>query len=91
MYGAFQKHLAGQLADLRKGGLYKSERTITTPQGPHVQVNGAAPVLNLCANNYLGLAGHPEIIKAARENAPSPAACSSAKTGISSTGRLSTQ
>ncbi|MDB6022872.1 MAG: kbl [Pedosphaera sp.] len=66
-YGAFRKHLTIQLAELRDKGLYKSERTITTAQGAHVQVNGGAPVLNLCANNYLGLAGHPEVVKAARD------------------------
>jgi glycine C-acetyltransferase len=60
-------HLKQQLAEIRAGGLWKSERVITTPQGARVRVQDAAPVLNLCANNYLGLAGHPLVIKAAHE------------------------
>jgi glycine C-acetyltransferase len=60
-------HLKKQLAEIRAAGLWKSERVITTPQGSHVRVQDAAPVLNLCANNYLGLAGHPLVIKAAHE------------------------
>src|ERR1700739_1855796 len=67
MYSSFKEHLSAQLAELKKNGLYKSERTITTPQGARVQVNGGKPVLNLCANNYLGLATHPEVIKAAHD------------------------
>ncbi len=66
MYASLKQHLTNQLADIRKQGLYKSERTITTPQSARVSVNGGAPVLNLCANNYLGLADHPEIVKAAQ-------------------------
>jgi glycine C-acetyltransferase len=61
------EHLTKQLAEIRAGGLYKSERIITTPQGARVRVQDAAPVLNLCANNYLGLAGHPLVIKAAHD------------------------
>jgi glycine C-acetyltransferase len=67
MFASLKEHLAGQLSDIRARGLYKSERTITTPQGARVRVSGGAPVLNLCANNYLGLASHPDVIKAARE------------------------
>jgi glycine C-acetyltransferase len=67
MYGLMQKQLTEQLKEIRARGLYKSERTISTPQGSHVSVNGGDPVLNLCANNYLGLAGHPEVIQAAEE------------------------
>ena len=55
------------MQELRAQGLYKNERIITTPQSSHVQVGGGAPVLNLCANNYLGLASHPAILTAARE------------------------
>ncbi|MBN7795695.1 glycine C-acetyltransferase [Parahaliea mediterranea] len=65
MYGNFKQHLASELADIRDAGLYKSERAITTPQGAHVGVNGDREVLNLCANNYLGLAQHPEVNAAA--------------------------
>jgi glycine C-acetyltransferase len=67
MYGPFKEHLTAQLSELRNAGLYKSERPITTPQGAEVQVNGSEPVLNLCANNYLGLAANPEVLKAAND------------------------
>lgn len=65
MYGDFQAHLEGQLAEIRHNGLFKSERVISTPQGTYVRVGDGKPVLNLCANNYLGLAQHPEIRAAA--------------------------
>lgn len=67
MYGDIQKHLADQLDQIRENGLYKSERRITSPQDVHVRVGDDQPVLNLCANNYLGLAEHPEVIKAAHD------------------------
>jgi glycine C-acetyltransferase len=67
MFEPFRSHLAGQLEEIREAGLYKSERTITTPQDVHIRVSNSDPVLNLCANNYLGLAEHPEIAKAAHE------------------------
>ena len=60
-------HLKKQLADIRASGLWKSERVISTPQGSRVRVQDAAPVLNFCANNYLGLAAHPLVIKAAHD------------------------
>lgn len=62
----FQEHLAAQLAQIRQAGLYKSERVIATPQGTHIRVADGKPVLNLCANNYLGLAQHPDIKAAAK-------------------------
>src|SRR5690606_11526619 len=65
MNEAFRTHLNRQLEELRNAGLYKAERVISTPQGTHVRVGDGAPVLNLCANNYLGLAQHPEIREAA--------------------------
>jgi glycine C-acetyltransferase len=65
MYGAIREHLIAQLDDIRHSGLYKAERVITTPQDAHVRVGPDEPVLNMCANNYLGLAQHPEIIQAA--------------------------
>ena len=65
MFGSFQNHLQTQLAQIRAAGLYKTERIITTPQDAHVRVGEGEPVLNLCANNYLGLAGNPEVIAAA--------------------------
>ena len=61
----FQKHLQQQLAGIRSAGLYKAERIITTPQDAHIRIAGGKEVLNLCANNYLGLAEHPEVVAAA--------------------------
>jgi glycine C-acetyltransferase len=68
MYGTMKEQLTRQLNELRAQGLYKTERVITTPQSARVRVNDGAPVLNLCANNYLGLASHPAIVAAARES-----------------------
>src|SRR5688572_11819966 len=67
MYGGFQKHLQSQLDEVRAAGTYKSERVIITPQGTTIRVADGKPVLNLCANNYLGLAQHPAVAAAARE------------------------
>ena len=66
MFGAYQQHLQAQLAQIRAAGLYKDERTISSPQGARITVRGRE-VLNLCANNYLGLAAHPEVMQAARD------------------------
>ena len=63
----FQQHLQKQLDDIRSAGTYKSERVIVTPQGTTIRVGDGRPVLNLCANNYLGLAQHPAVAAAARE------------------------
>ena len=63
----FTDHLAAQLEQIRQAGLYKTERIIATPQGTHIRVADGKPVLNLCANNYLGLAQHPEIREAAKK------------------------
>jgi glycine C-acetyltransferase len=67
MYGTLRDDLVGTLAEVREAGLYKSELEITTPQGAHVDVTGRGELLNLCGNNYLGLANHPEIVAAAHE------------------------
>ena len=68
MYGNFQQHLQSQLNDIQDAGLHKAERVITTPQDAHIKVaNREQTVLNMCANNYLGLAEHPEVIAAAHE------------------------
>jgi glycine C-acetyltransferase len=67
MYGAMKQHLAGQLDEIKNAGLYKSERILSTAQQPHVAVKGGANVLNMCANNYLGLANHPEVVQAAHQ------------------------
>ena len=67
MYGTLRDDLVGTLAEVREAGLYKSELEITTPQGAHVDVTGRGELLNLCANNYLGLANHPAIVQAAHD------------------------
>lgn len=61
----FLEHVSGQLDQIRSAGTYKSERVITTPQNSSIQVAGGKPVLNFCANNYLGLAQHPAVQAAA--------------------------
>ena len=66
MFGSIQQHLTDQLSQIRANGLFKAERVITTPQNAHIRVGDGAPVLNMCANNYLGLAQHPAVIEAAR-------------------------
>jgi glycine C-acetyltransferase len=67
MYGTFQQHLAAELDAIREAGFYKKERVITTPQGSHVEVATGEDVINLCANNYLGLAQDDRVRAAARE------------------------
>ena len=67
MYGDLKTQLQTELDEIRGAGLYKEERVIETPQAAKVGVERGEPVLNMCANNYLGLASHPEIIAAARE------------------------
>jgi glycine C-acetyltransferase len=62
-----KSHLETQLADIRKAGTYKNERVIITPQGTTIRVADGEPVLNLCANNYLGLAQHPAVAAAAKD------------------------
>src|SRR4249920_1467097 len=59
-------HLRTQLEQLKQTGLYKRERLIQTPQGPAIRVGGRE-VVNFCANNYLGLANHPEIVQSAHD------------------------
>jgi glycine C-acetyltransferase len=66
VYGTLRDDLAGRLAETREAGLYKTELVMTTPQGAHVDVQGRE-LLNLCANNYLGLASHPAMVEAAHE------------------------
>jgi glycine C-acetyltransferase len=66
MYGKVQAYLQNKIAEIESAGLYKRERTIAGPQQANVSVN-ATPVLNLCANNYLGLANHPAIVESAQK------------------------
>src|SRR5205823_13016061 len=67
MFSRIREHLRNELEQIRKAGLYKNERLITTPQNAKIKVGEQRAVLNFCANNYLGLAQHPEILAAARE------------------------
>jgi glycine C-acetyltransferase len=68
MNTAFKKHIQTQLAAIDQAGTRKNERVIVTPQGTAIRVGDGKPVLNLCANNYLGLAQHPAVLAAARES-----------------------
>ncbi|MGZ8382263.1 MAG: aminotransferase class I/II-fold pyridoxal phosphate-dependent enzyme, partial [Nitrospira sp.] len=65
-YSSFKKVLQSQLTDIRSRGLHKAERRLLGPQGPDIHVT-QGQVLNLCANNYLGLANHPTIVQAAQK------------------------
>ena len=67
MFSSFQPYLSAQLDEIRAAGTYKRERVITTPQGATIRVADGQPVLNLCANNYLGLAQHPAVAAAAKD------------------------
>jgi glycine C-acetyltransferase len=66
MYGKIQQHLQNELNTIEQNGIFKKERIITSPQGAEITVNGQT-VLNFCANNYLGLSSHPEVIQAAKD------------------------
>ena len=66
MYGKIQQHLQNELNTIEQNGIFKKERVITSPQGAEITVNGET-VLNFCANNYLGLSSHPEVIQAAKD------------------------
>ena len=67
MYGAYKEHLIKQLEDIKSSGLYKNERIIVTPQGGDIRVSDGSEVVNFCANNYLGLSSHPEMIQASKD------------------------
>lgn len=66
MYGKIQQHLQNELNTIEQNGIFKRERIITSTQGAEITVNGKT-VLNFCANNYLGLSSHPEVIQAAKD------------------------
>ncbi len=67
MYGSLQAELSGELEGLKEARLYKGELVLESPQSAHVEVQALGSLLNLCANNYLGLADHPAVIEAARD------------------------
>ncbi|MDX1349768.1 MAG: aminotransferase class I/II-fold pyridoxal phosphate-dependent enzyme, partial [Putridiphycobacter sp.] len=66
MIGKLEQQLQDELASIKAEGLYKSERIITSPQGPVVTVEGGEEVIIMCANNYLGLSSHPKVIEGAK-------------------------
>ena len=68
MFGQMKSHIADELKQINANGLYKAERIITSPQDAIITVRGGQKVLNMCANNYLGLADHPDVIRAAQES-----------------------
>ena len=68
MFGAMKSHITEELKEIKDSGLYKAERIISSPQQATITVQGGQKVLNLCDNNYLGLADHPEVIKAAQNS-----------------------
>ena len=68
MDNSYTEFLKGQIADLKSQGLYKKEREITSPQQARITISDGREVLNMCANNYLGLANHPDIIAAAKSS-----------------------
>ena len=66
MYTKIKNQLSTQIDEIREAGLYKSERIIESPQEARIKV-GDGEVLNMCANNYLGLSDHPDIVEAAHK------------------------
>jgi glycine C-acetyltransferase len=67
MYGNIKQHLQSEIESIKEAGLYKRERTITSPQGAEITVSDGSKVLNFCSNNYLGLSSHPKVIQAAKD------------------------
>jgi len=68
MFSKMKSYLQQEINSIKENGLFKDERIIVSPQDANIEVLGGKKVLNLCANNYLGLASHPEIIEAARSS-----------------------
>jgi glycine C-acetyltransferase len=67
MYGAIKTHLQSEIESIKEDGLFKEERIITSPQGAEITLSTGQKVLNFCANNYLGLSSHPDVVKAAKD------------------------
>ena len=67
MYGDIKNHLQQEIESIKEAGLFKEERIITSPQGAEITINTGQKVLNFCANNYLGLSSHPDVIQAAKD------------------------
>ena len=67
MYGGLKEHLKAEIEGIKEEGLYKKERIITSPQGAVISIQGGQEVINFCANNYLGLSSHPEVVQAAKD------------------------
>lgn len=67
MYGKIKEHLEKELEDIKNSGLYKTERIIVSEQGAEITLENGQKVLNFCANNYLGLSSHPDVVKAAKD------------------------
>lgn len=67
MYGAIKEHLSQEIESIKDAGLFKEERIITSAQGAEITLNTGHKVLNFCANNYLGLSAHPDVIQAAKD------------------------
>lgn len=67
MYSTIKQHLQNEIQDIKDNGLYKEERIITSAQGAEITLNTGETVLNFCANNYLGLSSHPDVIQAAKD------------------------
>jgi glycine C-acetyltransferase len=67
MYGKIKEHLQSELQTIEENGIFKKERIITSPQGAEITISTGETVLNFCANNYLGLSSHPEVVQAAKD------------------------
>ncbi|MDX1314311.1 MAG: aminotransferase class I/II-fold pyridoxal phosphate-dependent enzyme, partial [Eudoraea sp.] len=67
MYGKLKEHLQQEIKDIKEAGLFKEERIITSPQGAVIKLDSGQEVINFCANNYLGLSSHPDVIQAAKD------------------------